>query len=253
MASPPLALSPNMKKIKFAAAILAATTVSLGAIAPAKAVVTGCAGGNSGMAMWSDITATPGFTCVIGDKTYSNFTYSGTKLDTGSSVFSGIDNSDVFQFSTIGALGLVHNLNIQSANSFQNSTILLNYNVAITSGTNTLMDYSGNITGDNGTQWALSLASTNAPGSPSQTTGYPTLAQVATTPDVSFTAGSTSTDVANTFAANAAGNGVTQFSNRVTQKTTVPPTATPGPLPLLGAGAAFGFSRRIRSRIKFAA
>jgi MYXO-CTERM domain-containing protein len=27
-------------------------------------------------------------------------------------------------------------------------------------------------------------------------------------------------------------------------------TETPGPLPLLGAGAAFGFSRRIRSRIK---
>jgi len=27
-------------------------------------------------------------------------------------------------------------------------------------------------------------------------------------------------------------------------------TRVPGPLPLLGAGAAFGFSRRIRSRIK---
>ena len=27
-------------------------------------------------------------------------------------------------------------------------------------------------------------------------------------------------------------------------------TSVPGPLPLLGAGAAFGFSRRIRSRIK---
>ena len=27
-------------------------------------------------------------------------------------------------------------------------------------------------------------------------------------------------------------------------------TEVPGPLPLLGAGAAFGFSRRIRNRIK---
>ena len=36
--------------------------------------------------------------------------------------------------------------------------------------------------------------------------------------------------------------------NNYTQTT----TQTPGPLPLLGAGAAFGFSRRIRSRIKAA-
>lgn len=34
---------------------------------------------------------------------------------------------------------------------------------------------------------------------------------------------------------------------------TPPPSGAPGPLPLLGAGAAFGFSRRIRSRIKAAA
>jgi MYXO-CTERM domain-containing protein len=32
-----------------------------------------------------------------------------------------------------------------------------------------------------------------------------------------------------------------------------PGTPTPGPLPLLGAGAAFGFSRRLRSRVRLAA
>jgi hypothetical protein len=32
-----------------------------------------------------------------------------------------------------------------------------------------------------------------------------------------------------------------------------PATGTPGPLPLLGAGAAFGFSRRLRSRVRIAA
>jgi hypothetical protein len=32
-----------------------------------------------------------------------------------------------------------------------------------------------------------------------------------------------------------------------------PPSAVPGPLPLLGAGAAFGFSRKLRRRIKLAA
>jgi len=36
------------------------------------------------------------------------------------------------------------------------------------------------------------------------------------------------------------------IQNNYTQNT----DRVPGPLPLLGAGAAFGFSRRIRSRIK---
>ena len=42
----------------------------------------------------------------------------------------------------------------------------------------------------------------------------------------------------------ATGAGVDNFANDFSQ------TSVPGPLPLLGAGAAFGFSRRIRSRIK---
>jgi len=45
-----------------------------------------------------------------------------------------------------------------------------------------------------------------------------------------------------------AGNYVTQINSVLTQYS--PGTDVPGPLPLLGAGAAFGFSRRIRSRIK---
>jgi hypothetical protein len=42
-----------------------------------------------------------------------------------------------------------------------------------------------------------------------------------------------------------AGAGINRFNNGFTQTSGVP-----GPLPLLGAGAAFGFSLRIRSRIK---
>ena len=43
---------------------------------------------------------------------------------------------------------------------------------------------------------------------------------------------------------------VTSFDQTVTQSVF---SEVPGPLPLLGAGAAFGFSRRIRSRIKASA
>jgi MYXO-CTERM domain-containing protein len=48
---------------------------------------------------------------------------------------------------------------------------------------------------------------------------------------------------------------ITGITNTFTTTAPTPPPASgvPGPLPLLGAGAAFGFSRRIRSRIKAAA
>jgi len=48
-----------------------------------------------------------------------------------------------------------------------------------------------------------------------------------------------------------AGTSVTGITSLVDQRQ--PDTEVPGPLPLLGAGAAFGFSRRIRSRIKASA
>jgi hypothetical protein len=44
---------------------------------------------------------------------------------------------------------------------------------------------------------------------------------------------------------------INSFQNSYTQKELTPPpdTEVPGPLPLLGAGAAFGFSRRLRHRV----
>jgi hypothetical protein len=239
-----------MKKISRAAGILAASTLSFIAVSPANAAITGCDGGNSGSATWGDIKL-GGFSCVIGDKTYTGFSYSATKVDLVSGVFSGIDDMDTFAFSTIGAQGLTHNLNVQSQNSYQNAEVLLGYTVARNSGTNTFKSYSGNITGDNGTNWGLSIAATNAPGSPSETTGYPSLSQGATTPTVNFTGGTTTSDFANTLLADVNGAGVTQFSNRLLQE--APSSDVPGPLPLLGAGAAFGFSRKLRNRVKLAA
>lgn len=208
----------------------------------ANAAVTGCNGGNAGQALWSDITGTPGFTCTIGDKIYSNFTYTSVINTTGFPV-SGIDLNDQFSFSTLGALGLTHNISIQSANSYMNTRVSLGYTVTRTGPPNFFKNYSGNITGDNGTTWALSIAATNAPFSPSTTTGYPALAQFATTPDVAFTSGTTTSTFTNLLIADQNGNGVTQFANRLTQE-------VPGPLPLLGAGAAFGFSRKLRRRTR---
>lgn len=206
------------------------------------AAVTGCAGGTSGQALWFDIVDTPGFTCTIDDKIYSNFTYSSVIYDGGFPT-SGIDLNDQFSFSTIGTLGLTHNLNVQSANSYMNTQVSLGYTVTRVGPPNYFKHYSGNITGDNSTNWSLSIAATNAPLSPSTTAGYPALAQFATTPNVAFTSGTTTSTFSNLFIANQNGLGVTQFSNRLTQE-------VPGPLPLLGAGAAFGFSRKLRRRTR---
>ena len=237
-----------MKKLSSSAGILAVATLSLTAVTPASAAITGCAGGNAGQALWSDISA-GGFTCTIDDKIYSNFTFSAVKYNNASGVFSGIDNNDQFSFSTIGAGGLTHNLNIQSANSFQNAVVSLGYTVTRANGTNVFRRFSNNITGDVDTAWSLSVTASNA--GTSSTAGYPTLGQAAVTPNVNFVPNTISSAFMNTLTANQNGAGVTQFANRLDQ---MADTATvPGPLPLVGAAAAFGFSRKLRNRIKLAA
>jgi hypothetical protein len=242
-----------MKKLSVSVGILAAATLSVTAVAPASAAVTGCAGGDIGQALWSDIQAS-GFTCTIGDKIYSDFTFTAVKNLSTSTVFSGVLPNDQFSFSTIGAPGLIHNLNIQSANSFQNAIVSLGYTVTRASGTNEFRRYSGNITGDTDSTWALRVAATNAGSTPSQTQVplYPNLGQSATTPNINFNSDTITSDFMNTLIADENGAGVTQFSNRLEQMVDVPP-AVPGPLPLVGAAAAFGFSRKLRNRIKLAA
>ena len=237
-----------MKKLSISAGIFAAATLSVTAVAPASAAITGCAGGEIGQALWSDISAS-GFTCTIGDKIYSDFTFSAVKRFAGSAVFSGIDNNDQFSFSTIGAGGLTHNLNVQSANSFQNAIVSLGYTVTRASGTNVFRRFSNNITGDFETTWGLNVTASNA--GTSSTTGYPTLGQMAVTPNVNFVPNTISSAFMNTLQADQNGAGVTQFANRLDQMADT--TAVPGPLPLVGAAAAFGFSRKLRNRIKLAA
>jgi len=244
-----------MKKFSSSSGILAVATLSLTALAPANAAITGCAGGDTGTALWSDIQA-GGFTCTIGDKIYSDFTYSAVKRNIVSSVFSGVELLDQFSFSTIGALGLTHNLNVQSLNSFQNATVSLGYTVSRASGTNEFRRFSANLTGDTDTKWALKVSATNAEVSgisQTQTPLYPLLGQSATTPNVNFVPNTISSAFVNTLQADENGSGVTQFANRLDQMVDIPPTTVPGPLPLLGAAAAFGFSRKLRNRIKLAA
>jgi len=218
-------------------------TLSLSVPLPASAAITGCAGGNTGIALASDIL-TPGFTCTIDDKIYSNFTYSAVKRNLSSGVFSGISSGDQFSFGTIGAGGLTHNLNVQFAGALQNAIASLGYTVTRASGTNVFRRFSGNLSGDTDTNWALSIAASNA--GTSSTAGYPALGQAAVTPQVNFVANTISSAFFNTLDVNENGSGMTQFANRLDQQI----VNVPGPLPVIGAGAAFGFSRKLRRRSK---
>ncbi len=213
---------------------------------PSRAAIVGCAGQNTASFTWGEIKNLAGFTCTVDDKVYSNFSYSSTLNYYTGGASSGVDDADSFSLSTIGLGGSIHNLNVQSIGDYNNSRVILSYNVAVSSGSNVFQKYSGNITGDNLASWGLGVTATNSPSS-STTPGFPsTLGQAATTPNVYFNPNTTVATFNNEVLAGASAVGVTQFSNRLTQ-------AVPGPLSILGTGAVFGFSRRLRRRVKFAA
>jgi hypothetical protein len=101
-----------------------------------------------------------------------------------------------------------------------------------------------NITGNNG----IFSTSTTSLGLPSAATSSGGAGST-----VSFTPGLTTLTFTQAFSAAADGSLV--LNSLGTIYSTTPgrtDTEVPGPLPLLGAGAAFGFSRRLRNRIKVA-
>jgi hypothetical protein len=107
-----------------------------------------------------------------------------------------------------------------------------------------------NITGNNGTFSTSTTANTGLPSAATSTGGAGST--------VSFTPGLSTLTFTQTFASVANGNLVLNSLGTIysTAPGLTPPgggAGVPGPLPILGAGAAFGFSRRLRNRIKVAA
>jgi len=91
-----------------------------------------------------------------------------------------------------------------------------------------------------GTGQVVTKVVTNLPGSPLiSTNGVPAGPSI-------FNPNTTSIAVTDSWVSASNTGRISSISNVFTQQQ----TTVPGPLPLLGAGAAFGFSRRIRSRIK---
>lgn len=237
--------SPQMNKLtsKTRKAFLVAGLLSGAALssivfsAPAKAACDPAPGGITGTL--GQILGVPLSPITCGDKKY---TFSP-------GFFTGFSPNDTW---TIGVdLFQKHTLALQSSTGgWGPGTYTLNYDVMVTNlpaNPNRMYGYSADLQAPGG-----GSASYTMTGSGNVPSGPPCSAQaILGSPSVKcrYNPVVTMDSFTTTLVVNA-GTSVTGITALVDQSQ---PDTVPGPLPLLGAGAAFGFSRRIRNRIKVAA
>lgn len=177
-----------------------------------------------------DIKA-PSFSATVGDKIYSNFTG-----------FEGLADTDNVQISDGGAN---HTLIVSNAAGWNPGTYAFSYSVNVI-GSNKLFAYGASATS--------SIFGPPAPAGTVNLTGASGIVSKAVNAGIAgpaFYAPNPSSDTFMTMLI-VTGGKVTAFDNTLTQ--TFDDTArTPGPLSILGAGAAFGFSRKLRKRVKASA
>jgi hypothetical protein len=228
------------KQLKFAAVLLFASgTLSFVGTAPAHAGV--CTGNGTTMGSFdlTLITSDPALTCTVGDKTYSNFSYTG--------FVANIPAQNIVNMSESGVGGLQHTIGMMNTSGWTSASNTFNYTITV-SGVNVLDQWAA--TGQSSillSSFTSTVTATNSAPSPNPNGAVNAFSTVGS--PSTFTAGTTSSAFTNTFIVSS--QGFTAFDNSVTQK--APAAPAPGPLPILGAGAAFGFSRKLRSRIKDAA
>jgi len=237
-----MALLPSIaaKSLSKAAAlsVIAASGMILAAPGAANAASAAC---GSGTYTISQLTA--GFACTIADKEFSNFFFTG--ITEGNYGFTYDDplaggNGD-------------HTFSGQGLN-YRGTGFTYNYTVKIVkpgmnfAGFNTGFSTSLNAPGFKKVLSAYEadgttlIGSTEASASSANGTGY------------SFVPSNPGPIVFKNVVTRAAGTNPRMdiISDSVSQSPNTPPPKVPGPLPLLGAGAAFGMSRKLRRRISLA-
>jgi len=200
-------------------------------------VLMGCASGGDGGVLNTAglLTAGNGFQCYTGDKLYKNFVLTGTGWSTGSYIANITDNGGPLQQHTLQFTGF--------GNAVQQGEYSWTYDVEIWTGPEKIFGYSSGVdasgVGATFTKTIHSTAPLGALNTVTETTGSPT----------PLTAISPSTTVSFQGSFSLAGTTGNSFSDSIYQKP-FNIDKVPGPLPLMGAAAAFGFSRKIRRRIK---
>ena len=219
-----------MKKFSSSTGILAAAaSLSLGVIAPAQAAPSCDTSGLAGTSAYqiTNLLALGSTGCSIGDKIYSDFSFTG--LATG-----------LFGFTKSGA---DHTFSGSSLN-FTGSSFEYSYKVSLFNppAGQEFFRYNTNAAGSSaGTALAFtkSLNEGNGPSVADQDNpGNIVTLPAGTIAPLAFTSTLTRT-----------GGKIDTITDSLTQKLDGP-AAVPGPLPVFGAGAAFAFSRRLRNRIK---
>lgn len=223
-----------MKKLTLTAGLMAAASLSFGAPAHAGAPTSCSTGGLGGSDAWNItlLTNLGSDGCFIGDKVYSDFSFTG--ISTGIYGFT-IDGTDhTFSGSSLNFTGsnFSYSYKVSLFNAAPGQEFKSYSTDAGGSATTGVLDYSKSL-------------STTSP---------------VTGPSTSFAPGGGQGPIVN-FAPGEVGpvtfsstltltNGkIDTITDTLSQKLNGT-TPTPGPLSILGAGAAFGFSRRLRSRIK---
>jgi hypothetical protein len=224
-----------MKKLSISALFLTASTLSLVSISPAQAAPVSCSAGAGGMGLGWNIATLTGLSadgCFIGDKVYSGFSFSGLSQAGFNFTKSGADHT----FSGSG-------LNFTGSNFTYSYTVSL-YNPPAGQ---EFFKYNTNAAGSATTSALVFSKSLTTPLPTNSTATEVTPGNIVTFP--------TGTVSSLTFTSNLSRTGgkIDTITDTLTQKIGDPISTVPGPLPILGAGAAFGFSRKLRNRIKLAA
>ena len=205
--------------------------------AAAEASVSGCSQGSSfGRFLVSDVG--PGFACYIGDKQYSNFTD-----------FRDMRSDDIFEISQSDPNNMTHQLTVKAGGSgfFTPSTSYkITYDVTVWTGDNVLRSYATGVeTTDNSANWIKQLKSIN-PKDESITITNPT---TTSSPEYFDSNNVKSATFISELTVNASVSGVDLWKDILSQRQFVP-DPVPAPLPLIGGGTAWHFSRRLRRRIR---
>ena len=215
--------------------LLAGLTAGLGILQAAPAQAQVCTGNGTSTASFSlaFLTANPGLTCTVGDKTYSNFSFTG---------FTASDAAqNVVNMSESGVGGLQHTIGMMNTSGWTSASNTFNYTITLADPSKVFDQWAA--TGSSsilGSGFNSTVAATNSAPSPNPNGAINAFSTVGS--PSTFNAGTTSSAFTNTF--NVTSNAFTSFDNSLTQRSTA--SATPGPLPILGAAAAFGSVRKLR-------
>ncbi len=205
--------------------------------APTQAATCTGDGTNTANFSFAFLDSNPSLTCTVGDVIYSNFSYTG---------FASTNPAqNVINMSESGVGGLQHTIGMQNTSGWTSPTNTFNYTVSRASGSR-VYDLWAASAGSSiiGSGFTSTVTATNSVPSPNPNGAVNAFSTVGS--PSTFNAGITSSSFTNTF--NVTANAFTSFDNSLVQKDEVP-----GPLPILGAAAAFRFARRLRKRSSTAA